>query len=87
MALDSNLAVGTISSGDLVKVGGIRPFLALALLVSSAAVGLNSEVINDTIRSSPETEESSDSNIVGLYSDEKWPYSGSKCLTNHFQIP
>ncbi len=55
------------------KVGGIRPFLALALLVSSAAVGLNSEVVNDTIRSSPETEESSDSNIVGLYSDEKWP--------------
>ena len=55
------------------KAGAIRPFLALALLVSSAAVGLNSELVNDTIRSSSEVEESANSNIVGLHTQEKWP--------------
>ena len=51
----------------------IRHFLSLSLLVSSAAVGLNSELVNDTVRSSSGTEEPANSNIVGLHSDEKWP--------------
>ncbi len=55
------------------KAGAIRPFLALALLVSSAAVGLNSELVNDTVRPSSEEDESANSNIVGLQTQEKWP--------------
>ena len=55
------------------RVYSIRPFLALALLVSSAAVGFNSELVNETVRSSSESEESVNSNLVGLFSHEKWP--------------